>query len=222
MSLVWRRSRASGNNMLVLLSIADFAQDDGRHFWQSNHGLQEKARLSERGLRYILRNLERTREIVIERNTARIRPERCKYETPERFIHVRCVYDWVAYQREGGQTLPVQTAKSGRGDDQNLPVYKRKDLLVDLLVDPKAVKAAPLPRRPARLEDAKASYGLLQKLVHDALDSEAFESFADLTEAVKVSAGQLQVTYAPEELAKAVASVLLVRGVEQRARRAIV
>jgi hypothetical protein len=221
--LVWQRSRAKGSNLLVLLGIADLAQDDGRDFWQSNERLQIKSRLTERSLRYIFAKLQRDREIVIRRNTERTIPAKSRGHIPERFIDIRCIYDWETYKTEGGKVFRV--VKKGQGEkisneatnnfqnsDQKLPASKRKDLLVDLSVD---LKAVPLSRHAVEI----ATYRQLEKLVHEALDLEGFESIADLSDTVKTRIVRLGMEYDPQVLARAIASVTLLRGTDRRARK---
>ena len=65
---VWKYSQHKGSDLLVLLAIADFAKDDGSGAWPSVALLAEKTRLSERSVQYILRKLEASGEIIIERH----------------------------------------------------------------------------------------------------------------------------------------------------------
>lgn len=65
MSQVWEHSRQQGSALLVLLAIADFADDDGWAY-PSIERLAEKARMSTRNVRYVLRDLEASGELMIE------------------------------------------------------------------------------------------------------------------------------------------------------------
>ena len=67
MTRVWASSRASKGQLLVLLAIADFADDDGRA-WPSVCTLAKKARLSERETQYVLRQLEEMGELRVLHN----------------------------------------------------------------------------------------------------------------------------------------------------------
>ncbi|KKL24574.1 hypothetical protein LCGC14_2413960 [marine sediment metagenome] len=58
MEWVWEHSPAKGSGLLVLLAIADHANADGTGAWPSLESLSSKTRLSERSVRYILRDLE--------------------------------------------------------------------------------------------------------------------------------------------------------------------
>ncbi|MBX6391150.1 MAG: helix-turn-helix domain-containing protein [Frankia sp.] len=64
MSQVWEHSRQHGSALLVLLAIADFADDDGWAY-PSIERLAEKARMSTRNVRYVLRHLEASGELMI-------------------------------------------------------------------------------------------------------------------------------------------------------------
>lgn len=88
MTLVWERSRAKGSELLVLLAIADYAQDDGREAFPTMRTLAEKSRMTERGVREIIRRLEAAGELEVERNTSR-RPAKPGY-IPRQFFHVLC------------------------------------------------------------------------------------------------------------------------------------
>lgn len=64
MSLVWEHSKQQGSALLVLLAIADFADDDGWAY-PSIERLARKARMSTRNVRYVLRDLEASGELMI-------------------------------------------------------------------------------------------------------------------------------------------------------------
>lgn len=63
----WRNSKAQGGTLLVLLAIADFA-DDNCIAYPSISTLAQKSRLSIRGTQYALRELVRINELSIEQN----------------------------------------------------------------------------------------------------------------------------------------------------------
>jgi Helix-turn-helix domain len=62
LSRVWKHSKARLGDRLVLLALADFADDAGEA-WPSVETLAKKSRLSERETRYALRRLERSGEL---------------------------------------------------------------------------------------------------------------------------------------------------------------
>lgn len=96
-TLVWDRSRAKGSNLLVLICIADHTTD-GRDAFPGLEYLAKRARLSERGLRYILHKLEVDGEIVIDLNLdGKMLPIGKREFCPEWLLHVRCVFAWDAY-----------------------------------------------------------------------------------------------------------------------------
>lgn len=70
MSLVWKESKLGGSELLCLLAIADFADDNGVAY-PSVTTLSEKIRMSKRNTNYILKKLETSGELEIDRNKGR-------------------------------------------------------------------------------------------------------------------------------------------------------
>jgi len=64
MSAVWSDSPQEGGTLLVLLALADFADDDGK-CWPNNETLAAKARLSKRQVNRVLAILNEAGEIVL-------------------------------------------------------------------------------------------------------------------------------------------------------------
>jgi len=62
---VWKKSRQGGGALLVLLAVADHADDEGRA-WPSVGTLAQRTRLTERQVRRILNTLVASGELVIE------------------------------------------------------------------------------------------------------------------------------------------------------------
>lgn len=69
-SIVWEHSQARESALLVMLAIADFADDGGRAF-PSIPSIAKKARLSERGVRYVIRSLQDAGELAVEEHRGR-------------------------------------------------------------------------------------------------------------------------------------------------------
>src|SRR5918911_5780534 len=70
MSRVWESSRQSGGALLVLLAIADFADDQGLAF-PGVRTLARKARLSDRQVQRVLVELAAAGELVVRRGAGR-------------------------------------------------------------------------------------------------------------------------------------------------------
>jgi Helix-turn-helix domain len=70
MTEVWDSSSAKGGARLVLLALADHANDEG-YCYPSLSRLARKSRLSERNVQFILRDLETRGELVILRGSGR-------------------------------------------------------------------------------------------------------------------------------------------------------
>ena len=71
MNDVWKYAPAKGSELLLLLAIADFADDDGRNAWPSMSTLAKKTRLSERAVRYIIKELEERGLLEVKYNAGR-------------------------------------------------------------------------------------------------------------------------------------------------------
>jgi len=102
--LTWERARAGKSELLALVKIADLADDDGRNAFPEVAALARWLRASERGVLYILHRLVQAGEIEIEVNDAGryIELKGGRRFRPKWFLHVRCVYDWEAYQSDVG------------------------------------------------------------------------------------------------------------------------
>lgn len=68
MSAVWEEADVSGAMLLVLLALADYANDQG-FCWPGVHALAKKARVSERYVRELLGDLESNGYLIRELNT---------------------------------------------------------------------------------------------------------------------------------------------------------
>lgn len=66
MTTVWDKSQHSGSNLLMLLAIADFSDDDGRAY-PSVGTLARKCRMKERNAQYILSELIASGELTTQR-----------------------------------------------------------------------------------------------------------------------------------------------------------
>src|SRR5262245_55492205 len=67
MARVWAHSQQSGGALLVMLALADFANDAGE-CWPSIPVLAQKARLTDREIRYLLPKLEEAGEVRLQRS----------------------------------------------------------------------------------------------------------------------------------------------------------
>jgi hypothetical protein len=54
MTAVWDHADVSGGDLLVLLAMADWADDDGRRCFPTQGTLAAKSRMTDRNLRYCL------------------------------------------------------------------------------------------------------------------------------------------------------------------------
>jgi hypothetical protein len=72
MTAVWEHSRAEGSDLLVLLALADIADDDGE-CWPSVGYLAKKCRIDTRTVQRRIRSLEELSEVVVIRNGGKTR-----------------------------------------------------------------------------------------------------------------------------------------------------
>jgi len=69
MAQVWEHSRAAGGQLLVLLAIADFADDHGKA-WPAVPTLAKKARISERHTQKVIKQLKDMGELVVDQGAS--------------------------------------------------------------------------------------------------------------------------------------------------------
>lgn len=111
MSRVWRGGPSRQGALLVLLAIADFADDNG-YAWPSVRSIAEKARMTERGVQKVIRELQKQGWLTIETGGGRGGSNRYKVmENPEQET-VNTV--------RGEQETPNTDAKTPNNDAETL------------------------------------------------------------------------------------------------------
>ena len=70
-SWVWKHSKTNGNDRLLLLAIADVADDDGDNAWPSIATLADKATVSERTVQRRIQKLEELGCLTVHRGAGR-------------------------------------------------------------------------------------------------------------------------------------------------------
>ncbi len=134
MTWVWDHSPATGTDHMVLLAIADAADDDGTNAWPSEATLAHKARVSERTVRRSLRALEELGVLTVELHEGG-RPETRRDRRPNRYT-VRMTtgqIDRPDIEREDTQGQNGRTSTTERADT----VVRRT--VLDPSVDPSLV-----------------------------------------------------------------------------------
>lgn len=105
MTMVFDRYPNGGGEMLLALSLADFAEDDGTRVFPSIKQLAEKTRQSERTVQYQLRKMEQSGWLILVNSGNGGRNQRREY-----IINP----DWI----KGADFAPAQsTAEKGATDD---------------------------------------------------------------------------------------------------------
>jgi hypothetical protein len=98
---VWQHSRAAGNDLLVLLALADYCAKDDDVAWPSQDAIAEKTRLSESTVRRCLRSLEQLGELVTETNAGPL------YRGARRSVNrYRIAIGGQSDRSKGGQSAP--------------------------------------------------------------------------------------------------------------------
>jgi len=69
MTQVWEHSQATGGQLLVLLAIADCADDQGKA-WPSVPTLAKKARITKRHTQKVIKQLKDMGELAIDQKTS--------------------------------------------------------------------------------------------------------------------------------------------------------
>ena len=114
MSHVWEHSQQKGASLLLLLAIADYANDDGRA-WPSIATLANKIRMSERNTQRLLQRLSRCGEIEIEVNSGQNGVNVYRVTTPRRGDNLSgggvttCQGGGDSLVRGGGDSLVTRT-----------------------------------------------------------------------------------------------------------------
>lgn len=105
MSMVFERYPNGGGEMLLALSLADFAEDDGTRVYPSIKQLAEKTRQSERTVQYQLRKMEEAGWLILVNSGNGGRNQRREYVISPQWI-------------KGADIAPVQsTTVKGATDD---------------------------------------------------------------------------------------------------------
>lgn len=71
MTAVWESSSHKGNALLLMLTIADHASDDGTHAYPSVRRLAKRTRMSERSVQRMIQECEASGELLVNRPDVR-------------------------------------------------------------------------------------------------------------------------------------------------------
>ena len=102
MDRVWRLSKATKGDLLIMLAIADFANDAG-DAWPSVPTLANKSRLKERQTQYALRRLVRSGELKVSKSKG---PRGCH------LYHI-------TISEDGAENAPVQEMQGAINDTRS-------------------------------------------------------------------------------------------------------
>lgn len=116
-SEVWEHSKQKGGALLVLLALADNADNSTHHAWPSVADLARRSRMSRRQVQTVLRKLESDKEITVVQ-VGGIRGER-RHATVYRVFHPddrrdNCTGAKTARVNYGAQTGAVSDARPAK------------------------------------------------------------------------------------------------------------
>lgn len=236
---VWEFSRASGTLLTILLALADWADDEG-YCHPSFRQLAKKGRCTRRSVIRGVQQLVQWGEL--ERSTERHHETanrgRLAYLRGQRTNSYRItLVDQVVSPRSPlrdkvvSPVSPPRRSQVVSHDHQQNPqvvtfappeVVTSTVASISVSTNP-SVKTkssdAGAPRDFHNPVENSATYKQLERLVHQMLDDNPFETIADLSESVKTAGAQLRVTVDPQLLARAISSVLVTRGYDRRNSR---
>lgn len=235
---VWEFTRAEGTLLNILLKMADWSDEEG----VCHPSFRELARMARCNRRTVIRGIAELMtwgEVELRgkrmskaagagrafflrgqrTNEYRIRlVDRLPREDHPGSVSRRKVVTSRPLPLKSQVVTPVSLPKNTGGDPGGEKVVA-SDPASDLLTtDVTKNKKSSVATAPPPAEN-EATYKQLEKLVHEALDLEGFESLADLSDVVKSRASRLGLLADPVILSRAIASVTYLRGLERRASR---
>lgn len=175
---VWKNSTRKGAALLVLLAIADFADETGLAF-PAIKTLAVKARVSERGVQYVLRELVSVGELSIEANAG---PKGCNK------FRVHLVH--------GEKIAPVQTVQGATSDTVGVQSDAKRGAKLlhpnrkEPSKEPSKKNAADDPRRAPFLTFAFTAY--VERFGELVPDQSDFKALKDLLAKTKAELSEFQ------------------------------
>ena len=156
MDMVWQNATdLQGNDLLVMLALADWANEQGA-CWPSVPKLAEKARVAERTVRYIIRRLE-------ERGYIQIEEQRGRNHTNQYLLNLQVL------QPKKVQPLQVSVpVKPASYDTQNLQVTTVKPAIAIAPNPSIEPSVKPSNKKSARATTIPADFYLTDDLRHRA------------------------------------------------------
>lgn len=122
MNWVWEESQAKGNDRLVLLAIADCADDNGMNAFPSKQKLADKTLLDVSTIRRVVKRLEEAGYLSVDRSSVRGRANVYTVHLARGIQPVGKPVDnsaAVGAARRGGDLPPRQTARLGEAERPN-------------------------------------------------------------------------------------------------------
>lgn len=132
MTDVWAYADCKGSELLILLALADFSDDNGENIYPSMQTLAQKSRMSDKQARRVVQNLVKLNLIeIVEQggwqrgrnraNSYRIRLENIHGGTPNLSVPL-------SHPRENGTPAGGSTVPPPAGDDPSYKPLKKPSL----------------------------------------------------------------------------------------------
>jgi len=155
MTWVWEHSTHKEGSLLVLLAIADIADDEGKA-WPSIARIAAKARLSERQTQYILRSLETSGELSVDRGGGR-------HHTNVFWVNVGKGADTAPFQRETVQVRANSGAVDGCKTDKGATTAPIETVQVGAETE-RSTSTAPFKRVQSTVTERKGAVGDIERV----------------------------------------------------------
>jgi hypothetical protein len=163
---VWQRSKTTGNDRLLLLAIADCADDDGDNAWPSVETLADKATCSERTVQRRIQHLEEIGCLTVIRGAGRNGTHRYRVHMDERAAkpprprRPRAAAPANPVDNpQGGDNLTPPAAGPEGGDNLSPGVTELCRSRGDTQVSPERPERPSPPQPPRQAGGAKCTHG---------------------------------------------------------------
>lgn len=130
MNLVWAHADVKGSELLILLAMADFSDDNGENIFPSMQTLGRKARLSDKQARRVVQNLVKLKlvEIVEQGGWQRGRNRSNSYRILLENIGTPKLGVPISHPRQDGTPADGRAVLPPPGDDPPYNHYKKPPL----------------------------------------------------------------------------------------------
>ena len=154
MTRVWKHSKAKGGNLLILLAMADFSNDDG-YAWPAMSTLAKKGRMTERNAQFCVRDLEKKlMELRVIRGQGPHGTNLFQLITPEDTLWVENISgENISGENISGEKLRINGVKPTSPNPSLDPSLKEKENIPSLSPQTKKTRLDKKSNGPTNLPD---------------------------------------------------------------------